>query len=46
MAMEYSNGYKLFQHLPFKGPPKFTQIRDFWFENKPSGKPWRKFLPI
>jgi hypothetical protein len=28
-----------YQHLPFKGPPKFTQIWDFWFENKPSGNP-------
>jgi hypothetical protein len=39
------NGHKIFQmgiknqHLPFKGPPKFTQIWDFWFEKKPSGNP-------
>jgi hypothetical protein len=33
------NGHKIYQHLPFKGPLKFTQIRDFWFENKPSGNP-------
>jgi hypothetical protein len=26
-------------HLPFKGPQKFTQIRDFWFDSKPSGNP-------
>jgi hypothetical protein len=25
--------------LPFKGPPKFAQIWEFWFENKPSGNP-------
>jgi hypothetical protein len=33
------NGHKEFQHLLFKGPPKFTQIWNFWFENKPSGNP-------
>jgi hypothetical protein len=33
------NGHKIYQHLPFKGPPKFTQSRDFCFENKPSGNP-------
>jgi hypothetical protein len=27
------------KYLPFKGPSKFTQIWDFWFENKPSGNP-------
>jgi hypothetical protein len=31
--------YIIYQHLPFKGPPKFTQIWDFGFENKPSGNP-------
>jgi hypothetical protein len=30
---------KIYQHSPFKGPPKFTQIGIFWFENKPSGNP-------
>jgi hypothetical protein len=30
---------KIYQHLPFKGLPKFTKIWDFWFENKPSGNP-------
>jgi hypothetical protein len=34
MVMKYT-----YQHLPFKGPPKFTKIWDFWFENKPSGIP-------
>jgi hypothetical protein len=36
MAMNYTkcpqnipNGHKIFQHLPFKGPPKFTQIGIF-----------------
>jgi hypothetical protein len=29
----------LYQHLPLQDPPKFTQIWDFWFENKPSGNP-------
>jgi hypothetical protein len=38
------NGHKIYQHFPFKGPPKFTQIWDFWFENKPSGNP--AFWPI
>jgi hypothetical protein len=33
------NGHKIYQHLPLKGPPKFTQIWDFLFENKPSGNP-------
>jgi hypothetical protein len=32
-------GHKIYQHLPFKGPPKFAHIWDFWFENKPSGNP-------
>jgi hypothetical protein len=35
------NGHKIRQHLPFKGPPKFTQIWDFGFENEPSGNPAR-----
>jgi hypothetical protein len=30
---------KIYQHLPFKGSPKFNQNGDFWFENKPSGNP-------
>jgi hypothetical protein len=33
------NGHKIHQHLPFKGPQKFTQIWDLGFENKPSGNP-------
>jgi hypothetical protein len=33
------NSQKNYQQLSFKGPPKFTQIWDFWFENKPSGNP-------
>jgi hypothetical protein len=36
------NGHKIYQQLPLKGPPKFTQILDFWFENKPSGNPAAK----
>jgi hypothetical protein len=32
MAIKYSNGHKIYQHLPCKGPPKFTQISNFWFE--------------
>jgi hypothetical protein len=35
----FPNGRKIYQHLPFKGRPKFAQIWDFWFENKPSGNP-------
>jgi hypothetical protein len=31
MAIEYTNF--------FQGPPKFTQIWLFWFENIPSGNP-------
>jgi hypothetical protein len=41
------NGHKIFQiykHLPFKGPPKFTQIWYFWFENKPSGRNLKKYF--
>jgi hypothetical protein len=37
MAIKYSKWSKIYQHLTFKEPPKFTQIWDFWFENKPSG---------
>jgi hypothetical protein len=37
------NGHDLFQMakepFPFQGPPNFTQIAFFWFENKPSGNP-------
>jgi hypothetical protein len=33
------NGHKIYHHLPIKGPPKFIQIWDFWFESKPSGNP-------
>jgi hypothetical protein len=33
------NGYEIYQHLPFKYPPKFPQIWNFGFENKPSGNP-------
>jgi hypothetical protein len=33
------NGHKIYQYLPFEGPPKFTQILDVWFENKPSDNP-------
>jgi hypothetical protein len=42
------NGHKIYQHLPFRGTPKFTQIWDFWFENKTSGNPdaQRKSNPI
>jgi hypothetical protein len=39
MAKNIPNGNKIYQHLPFKRPPKFTQIWIFWFENKPSGNP-------
>jgi hypothetical protein len=33
------NGHKIYQHFPIYGPPKFTQIVIFGFENKPSGNP-------
>jgi hypothetical protein len=39
MVMKY-----IYQHLPFKGPPKFPQIWNFWYENKPSGNPALLFL--
>jgi hypothetical protein len=46
MAINYNiwpynipNGHTINQHLPFKGPTKYTHIWDFWFENKPSGNP-------
>jgi hypothetical protein len=29
------------KHLPWKDPPKFTQIVIFWFENILSGNPAR-----
>jgi hypothetical protein len=25
--------------FPLQDPPKFTQFKDFWFENMPSGNP-------
>jgi hypothetical protein len=28
------NGHKIYQHFPLQDPPKFTQIGNFWFENK------------
>jgi hypothetical protein len=37
------NGHKIYQHLPFKGPPKFTQIgilvwkQTIW---QPCGRRW------
>jgi hypothetical protein len=33
------NGHKIHQHFPIQGPPKITQIGDFWYEKKPSGSP-------
>jgi hypothetical protein len=33
MSMKYSNKFLIL------GPPKFTQIMIFWFENKPSDTP-------
>jgi hypothetical protein len=36
MAKNFPNGHKIYQQLPFKGPHKFTQILNFWFENNPS----------
>jgi hypothetical protein len=44
MAIKYSKWSKIYQHLPFKGPPKLSQIWDFWFENKPSGNPGTSWL--
>jgi hypothetical protein len=34
MAIKYT-----YQPIPFQGPPMFTQILFFWFENIPSGNP-------
>jgi hypothetical protein len=34
MAIEYT-----YQAFPFQGPPQFTKIGIFWFENIPSGNP-------
>jgi hypothetical protein len=31
------NGPKIYQHFIFQGPPKYSQIGFFWFENIPSG---------
>jgi hypothetical protein len=33
------NGHEINQHVPLQGPPKFTRIGIFWFENIPSGNP-------
>jgi hypothetical protein len=38
------NGHKIYQDFSLKVPQKFTQIWDFWFENKPSGNPDPKQL--
>jgi hypothetical protein len=27
------NAHEIYQHLPLQDPPKFAQIRIFWFEN-------------
>jgi hypothetical protein len=40
------NGHKIQQHLPSKGPPKFTQIWTYWFENKPFGNTGLKLYQI
>jgi hypothetical protein len=37
--LNITNGHKIYQHFPIKGPQNFTQNSDFWFENKPSGNP-------
>jgi hypothetical protein len=29
MTVKYSNDHKIYQHFPFSGPPKFTQIGIF-----------------
>jgi hypothetical protein len=41
MAIYYSQyqknrpkGHKIYQDFPLQDPPKVTQNRDFWFENK------------
>jgi hypothetical protein len=46
MAIKYKkwpqttpNGHKIYQHFPFKGPPKIHPNWDFWYESKPSGNP-------
>jgi hypothetical protein len=45
MAINIPNGHKTYQHFPFHGPLKFTQIAIFWYENIQSGNPgvcvWR-----
>jgi hypothetical protein len=34
------NGHKIYQHFPFKGPPKYTQIGIFGLKvGKPTGAP-------
>jgi hypothetical protein len=33
MATKLPNGRKIYQPFPFQGPPKFTQIVFFLFEN-------------
>jgi hypothetical protein len=41
MATKLPNGSKIVPKVSniFQGPPKFTQIVFFWFENIPSGNP-------
>jgi hypothetical protein len=46
MAIKYKklpqtipNGHKIYQHFPFKFPPKYDRFGDIWSESKPSGNP-------
>jgi hypothetical protein len=40
------NGYKIYQHFSFKGPPKFTQIGIFGLKKIPSGNPASESLTL
>jgi hypothetical protein len=33
MAINIPNGHKIYQHFPFQGPPKFTQMGIFGLKN-------------
>jgi hypothetical protein len=40
MTQNIPNGHKIYQHFPFQGPSKFTQIGIFGLKlHKPSGNP-------
>jgi hypothetical protein len=40
MAVKYSKWYKIYQHCPFQGPPKFTEIGIFGLKKTTIWQSW------